>query len=105
MALPLVSICLLDTDAWSQISEVKQFFITHKAQYEEQAQKAESRREGRGSQSALIFEVTKPASRSEILAAFPSRYIADILMSRFIKIQDPSISMLLRLPLFVALCI
>lgn len=88
------SICLVDTKLTRlQIAEVKQYFATHKAQYDEQAQIVASHKDPTTSQSALIFGMVSPATETEIKALFPSRYIADILVSRYFGNHDPCICM------------
>lgn len=74
----------------AQIAEVKQFFATHKAQYDEQALIVASHRDPGTSQSALIFGSVNAASEADVIALFPSRYLADILISRFFGDPDPT---------------
>lgn len=87
--------CLLDSHS-SQIAEVRNYFITHKKQYEEQAEKVKaSRKDIDFPGSALLFGATKPPSRAEIMSSFPSRYTTDILIARYFNSYDPSTRKLL----------
>lgn len=74
------------------ISEVRNYFSTHKKQYEEQVQKVAQTRKGTKDDSgpALLFGATKPPSREEILSQVPSRYTCDILIARYFNTFDPS---------------
>lgn len=75
----------------SDIAEVKNYFNTHKKQYEEHAEKIKATRlptDVPG--STLLFGGTKTISREEIMASFPSRYTADILVARYFNHYDPS---------------
>lgn len=78
---------------WSavQIAEVRNYFNTHKKQYEEQAEKLQATREPTDVPgSALLFGASKPASRAEIMSSFPSRYTTDILVARYFGSYDPA---------------
>lgn len=77
-----------------QISEVKQFFASSHAQFEKQAQIVQSHKDPHNSSSALIFGMTNPPNEAEIMASFPSKYTADILISRYFNSADPYISTL-----------
>lgn len=74
------------------ISEVRNYFHTHKKQYEEQVQKVAQTRKGTKDDNgpALLFGATKPPSREEILAQLPSRYTCDILIARYFNTFDPA---------------
>ncbi|KAL2009577.1 hypothetical protein VTN00DRAFT_5384 [Thermoascus crustaceus] len=79
----------------NDIAEVRNYFITHKKQYEEQAEKVKaSRKDIDFPGSALLFGATKPPSRAEIMSSFPSRYTTDILIARYFNSYDPSIHIL-----------
>ena len=74
-----------------QISEVRNYFSTHKKQYEEHEQKLQaSKNPPDVPGSALLFGVSKPASKAEIMASFPSKYITDILVARYFSTYDPA---------------
>ncbi|KAK2741902.1 hypothetical protein FQN57_005461 [Myotisia sp. PD_48] len=73
----------------SDISEVKQFFITHKKQYEDQMEKVKAAHKSEDlSGSALIFGAMKMPTESEIMSSFPSKYTTDMLYAA--HWQDPS---------------
>ncbi|KAK5087514.1 hypothetical protein LTR24_006631 [Lithohypha guttulata] len=78
----------------NEISEVKNYFASHKKEYEAQMEKiAETRKTAGvdiGSGPALLFGATVPPPRSEILRALPSKYMCDILVGRYFNSYDPS---------------
>jgi hypothetical protein len=76
----------------NDISEVRNYFQTHKKQYEEQMQKVAKTRKGTTDDSgpALLFGATKPPSREEIMSHIPSRYTCDILIARYFNTFDPA---------------
>lgn len=75
----------------NDIAEVRNYFATHKRQYEEQAERLKAAKTKNSLPgSSLLFGVTKPMSRDEIMTSFPSRYITDILISRYFNSYDPS---------------
>ena len=78
----------------NEIGEVKNYFSSHKKEYEAQMEKvARTRRDmgvDAGSGPALLFGATVPPPRSEILAQIPSRYMADILIGRYFNTFDPA---------------
>jgi hypothetical protein len=78
----------------NEIGEVKNYFVAHKKEYEEQMEKVEQARKSMGtdvgSGPALLFGSTIPPSRSEILAQIPSRYMSDILIGRYFNTFDPA---------------
>ncbi|KAK2873503.1 hypothetical protein FQN49_002319, partial [Arthroderma sp. PD_2] len=76
----------------NDISEVKNFWATHKKQYEEQVQKVQAAKQTQDLKgSALIFGATSLPTEEEIMASFPSKYTADMLLQRFFSTHDPSI--------------
>ena len=78
----------------NEIGEVKNYFVNHKKEYEDQMEKvAQTRRDlgaDVGSGPALLFGATIPPSRNEILAQIPSRYMSDILIGRYFNTFDPA---------------
>jgi Fungal specific transcription factor domain/Fungal Zn(2)-Cys(6) binuclear cluster domain len=78
----------------NEIGEVKNYFVSHKKEYEAQIEKvAQTRRElgaDAGSGPALLFGATIPPARSEIMAQIPSRYMSDILIGRYFNTFDPA---------------
>lgn len=74
-----------------QISEVRNYFNTHKKQFEEQAMKLDAARPPTFlSGSALLFGGTKPSSRAEIMSSLPSKYTTDLLIARYFTHYDPA---------------
>ncbi|OAX78854.1 hypothetical protein ACJ72_06832 [Emergomyces africanus] len=74
----------------NDISEVKQYFITHKKQYEDHIEKIQAaNNEPHFAAPPLIFGAMKPPSEKEILSNFPSKYTADILIKRYFERYDP----------------
>ncbi|KAL3478995.1 fungal-specific transcription factor domain-containing protein [Aspergillus californicus] len=75
----------------SEISEVKNYFSTHKKQYEEQIEKIKATKlptDVPG--STLLFGNMKPTSRAEIMSSFPSKYTSDMLIARYFNCYDPA---------------
>ncbi|KKK13395.1 hypothetical protein AOCH_001635 [Aspergillus ochraceoroseus] len=75
----------------SEISEVRNYFTTHKKQYEEQAERLKTTRlptDVPG--STLLFGAMKPTSRAEIMSSFPSKYTTDMLIARYFNCYDPA---------------
>ena len=78
----------------NEIGEVKNYFVSHKKEYEAQMEKVEQARKTMGADvgagPALLFGATIPPSRSEILGQIPSRYMSDILIGRYFNTFDPA---------------
>jgi hypothetical protein len=75
----------------SQIAEVRNYFHTHKKQYEEQAEKFKATKfPSDVPGSTLLLGAMKPASRAEIMSSFPSRYTTDMLIARYFNSYDPA---------------
>ncbi|KAJ5660403.1 hypothetical protein N7507_006854 [Penicillium longicatenatum] len=75
----------------NDITEVRNFYTTHKKQFEEQAEKLKaSRPETDVPGSTLLFGVMKPLSRPEILSSLPSKYMTDLLVARYFNSYDPA---------------
>ncbi|KAI9374394.1 fungal-specific transcription factor domain-containing protein [Aspergillus egyptiacus] len=75
----------------SEISEVRNYFNTHKKQYEEQAEKLKATKlptDVPG--STLLFGAMKPTSRAEIMSSLPSKFISDMLIARYFNCYDPA---------------
>ncbi|KIW04126.1 uncharacterized protein PV09_04934 [Verruconis gallopava] len=74
----------------AEIAEVKNHFAAHKKEFEEHynnvKQKAEELK--RETTSFFPFITEKPASHSEILAAFPNKQTTDVLISRFFNTHN-----------------
>ena len=78
----------------NEIGEVKNYFVSHRKEYEAQMEKVEQARKTMGTDAgagpALLFGSTIPPSRPEILAQIPSRYMSDILIGRYFNTFDPA---------------
>ncbi|KAL4916675.1 fungal-specific transcription factor domain-containing protein [Aspergillus aurantiobrunneus] len=75
----------------SEISEVKNYFTTHKKQYEEQAERLkETQLPTDVPGSTLLFGAMKVTSRAEIMSSFPSKYTTDMLIARYFNCYDPA---------------
>ncbi|KAJ5641453.1 hypothetical protein N7490_005453 [Penicillium lividum] len=75
----------------NDITEVKNFFSTHKKQFEEQAEKVKAARPATDVPgSTLLFGVMKPLSRPEIMSSLPSKYMTDLLVARYFNTYDPA---------------
>ncbi|KAF7594957.1 hypothetical protein BBP40_007765 [Aspergillus hancockii] len=75
----------------NDIAEVRNYFSTHKKQYEEQAEKLKTNKlptDVPG--STLLFGAMKSTSRAEIMSSLPSKYTTDILVARYFNSYDPS---------------
>ncbi|KAB8238505.1 uncharacterized protein BDW43DRAFT_118145 [Aspergillus alliaceus] len=79
----------------NDIAEVRNYFTTHKKQYEEHAEKLKATRlptDVPG--STLLFGAMKTTSRAEIMSSLPSKYTTDILVARYFGSYDPSTNIL-----------
>jgi hypothetical protein len=76
----------------NDISEVRNFFTTHKKQFDDQAEKLKATRPETDNPggSTLLFGAMKPLTRPEILASLPSKYTTDILVARYFNSYDPA---------------
>ncbi|KAF2088262.1 hypothetical protein K490DRAFT_73214 [Saccharata proteae CBS 121410] len=74
-----------------EIAEVKTYFRDHKQQYEDQLRKHQANysddiRPG----TAFLFGAVQPADRAELMAAFPPKGTADLLITRYFNVYDPA---------------
>jgi hypothetical protein len=70
---------------------VRNFFTTHKKQFEEQFEKVKAAQPPTDVPgSTLLFGVMKPISRGEIMSALPSKYTTDLLVTRYFNCYDPA---------------
>jgi len=75
-----------------QISEVKNYFNEHKKQYEEQLKRYQAMySDDSNIGTAFLFGSQKPLTQPELLARFPPKATADILVSRYFNTYDPGI--------------
>ncbi|QSS55490.1 C6 transcription factor [Histoplasma capsulatum var. duboisii H88] len=75
----------------NDISEVKQYFITHKQQYEEHVEKiqATNNEQQHFAFTPLLFGAMKTPSEKEVLSNFPSKYTTDIILDRYFNHHEP----------------
>ncbi|KAJ5818209.1 hypothetical protein N7474_003800 [Penicillium riverlandense] len=86
----------------NDISEVRNFFASHKKQYEEQAEKVKGHQPPTDvTESTLLFGAMKPMTRPEILSSLPSKYTCDMLVARYFNTYDPA-THVLHAPTFQA---
>ena len=80
----------------NDIAEVRNYFNTHKNQFEEQMRRVDQTRKDMNDDSgpALLFGASKPPPRSEILSQLPSKYLTDILVARYFITHDPATNIL-----------
>ncbi|KAI1916806.1 hypothetical protein LOZ58_006683 [Ophidiomyces ophidiicola] len=79
------------TSILNDIAEVRNFRASHKKQIDEQMEKVRAaNRDHDLSSSALIFGTMKSSTKTELLALFPSKYTADILVARYFNTLDSS---------------
>ncbi|KAF2635345.1 hypothetical protein P280DRAFT_484721 [Massarina eburnea CBS 473.64] len=75
-----------------EISEVKNYFSEHKKQYEDQLKRYKATHEDDNNLgTAFLFGGNKPMSAAELLARFPPKPTADLLVSRYFNTYDPGI--------------
>ncbi|KAL8909983.1 MAG: hypothetical protein Q9171_004716 [Xanthocarpia ochracea] len=80
----------------TDITEVKNYFIEHKKQLEEQAQKIQAQKKEDNFPEGLpvLFGGVNPPEFSELLGSLPKRLITDKLVHRYFSSFDPSIHIL-----------
>ena len=72
---------------------MKNYFAENAKQLQEHEERVKAANEKKKSPqpgSVLLFGATNPASLTEIMASFPSRYTTDILVKRYFAYDDPS---------------
>nr|POF26319.1 putative transcriptional regulatory protein [Quercus suber] len=74
-----------------EISEVKNYFHTHKEDYKNQMARVQAANAAANSGSAFLLQGTPQKTKEEILAAFPSKTNADRLIARYFNAYDPSV--------------
>ncbi|KAF2459734.1 fungal-specific transcription factor domain-containing protein [Lineolata rhizophorae] len=75
-----------------ELSEVKTYFNEHKKQYDEQLKKYKAAYgDSEAPGTSFLFSSVQPADRETVLASFPSKPVADKLISRYFNHYDPSI--------------
>jgi hypothetical protein len=76
----------------AEISEVKNYFMDNKKQFEDSLKKVNASKENTAASGGLFFLNAPPATRAEIFKSFPSKQTTDSLIARFFTIYnfDPS---------------
>ncbi|KAL1634399.1 hypothetical protein SLS56_002409 [Neofusicoccum ribis] len=73
-----------------EIAEVKTYFNEHKKQYEEQLRRHQTAyTDDISPGTAFLFGSVQPAERAELMAAFPVKVVADLLITRYFNVYDP----------------
>ncbi|OJD30921.1 c6 transcription factor [Diplodia corticola] len=73
-----------------EIAEVKTYFNDHKKQYEEQLRRHQTAyTDDISPGTAFLFGSVQPAERAELMAAFPAKVVADLLITRYFNVYDP----------------
>ncbi|EKG21814.1 Transcription factor fungi [Macrophomina phaseolina MS6] len=73
-----------------EIAEVKTYFNDHKKQYEEQLRRHQTAyTDDISPGTAFLFGSVQPAERAELMAAFPAKTVADLLITRYFNVYDP----------------
>ncbi|KAF2146560.1 uncharacterized protein K452DRAFT_67460 [Aplosporella prunicola CBS 121167] len=74
-----------------EITEVKNYFAEHKKQYDEQLLRHQTTYSDEIKPgTAFLFGAVQPADRAEIMAAFPPKQTADLLITRYFNVYDPA---------------
>lgn len=73
-----------------QIAEVKNYFASHRDQYQEQYQKVEAQKEDH-CEGFFLFKAPRLNDKSEIIAMIPSKPVVDRLVARYFDSYDPAI--------------
>ena len=80
------------TDEAPQISEVKNYFVEHKKQFEEQLKKVTEMaclKEKPG--TAFLLRTGLSSDRTTVVAAFPPKPIADLMIEKYFNSYDPGV--------------
>jgi hypothetical protein len=80
-----------NTYTFSKITEVRNYWMKHKKQYEEQMIKVKAANELHGTPKLSLFlsGAVGPTDKSELLSAIPSRALVDKLIVRYFNSYDP----------------
>jgi hypothetical protein len=74
----------------SDIAEVKNYFASHKEQYQEQSRKIQASREDDTSGS-FLFKGPKLNNKTEVLVTMPDKNAVDDLVKRYFQSYDPAV--------------
>lgn len=74
-----------------EISEVKNYFATHKEDYARHMEKVQAAKADESPGTAFLLQGPAAADKGELLAQFPSKADADRLIARYFNAYDPSV--------------
>ncbi|GAB7357265.1 hypothetical protein MBLNU459_g8238t1 [Dothideomycetes sp. NU459] len=74
----------------ADIAEVKNYFASHKEQFNEQLRKINASKDD-DSSGAFLFKAQKLNDKSEVLASFPAKSAVDRLVARYFNSYDPAV--------------
>jgi hypothetical protein len=74
----------------SDIAEVKNYFASHKEQYQEQSRKVQASRDDDASGS-FLFKGPKLNNKTEVLVTMPDKNAVDDLVKRYFQSYDPAV--------------
>ncbi|KAK4545699.1 hypothetical protein LTR36_002653 [Oleoguttula mirabilis] len=74
-----------------EISEVKNYFASHKEDYKQHMQKVQAAKADESPGSAFLLQGPAAKDKAELLASFPSKADADRLIARYFNAYDPSV--------------
>lgn len=74
-----------------EISEVKNYFASHKEDYRQHMQKVQAAKADESPGTAFLLQGPPAKDRAELLASFPSKADADRLIARYFNAYDPSV--------------
>ena len=74
-----------------EISEVKNYFSSHKEDYKQQMEKVKAAKADESPGTAFLLQGAQLTDKTELLAAFPNKPDADRLIARYFNAYDPSV--------------
>ncbi|KAK5117679.1 hypothetical protein LTR62_005102 [Meristemomyces frigidus] len=74
-----------------EISEVKQYFISHKEDYRQQMEKVQAAKADESPGTAFLLSGPATKDKAGLLAQFPKKVDADRLIARYFNAYDPSV--------------
>lgn len=74
-----------------ELSEVKNYFLNHKEDYNEHIQKIATAKANEDSGNSFLFQASPTNTKEDMLAAFPTKANADRLIARYFNAYDPSV--------------
>ncbi|KAK5126921.1 hypothetical protein LTR85_008279 [Meristemomyces frigidus] len=74
-----------------EISEVKNYFASHKEDYKQHMQKVQAAKADESPGTAFLLQGPAAKDKAELLSSFPSKADADRLIARYFNAYDPSV--------------